>query len=130
MKGEVQSLLREDEMKWRQWSKCKWLKEGDKTLSSFMEWLRHEDVSIKFQHCNIGRLGLKVVKTFLSTIVDFFSSLYSGEYRFWPRLDNLTFTGLNEERAGWLEREFEVDEIKQAVFNLGSLGPGGFPLGL
>lgn len=46
-------------------------------------------------------------------------------------LDNLAFTSIREDSAAWLERDFEEEEVKAVVFDLGGdkvLGPDGFPL--
>lgn len=62
---------------------------------------------------------------------DYFASLYLEEKQDRPTLDNLGFNAIGEEAARWLEREFEEDEIIDAVFALAgdkALGPDGFPM--
>ena len=48
-----------------------------------------------------------------------------------PSLGNLAFDVIGEQEAQWLERKFEEQEVRQAVFNLESdkaPGPDGFML--
>lgn len=49
-------------------------------------------------------------------IIDFFVNRYSKEEWSCPYLDNLDFATIGEDRATWIEREFEVKEVKAAIF--------------
>lgn len=65
------------------------------------------------------------------TIEDHFTALYKKEERERPLLNNLAFKSIGAENADWLERPFEEEEVRQAVFH--SCGdkapwPDGFPL--
>lgn len=64
-------------------------------------------------------------------VLSFYSNLYSKEVWNCPLLDNLEFSLLDEESADWLEKSFDENEVKMAVFNLGgdrSPFLDGFPL--
>ena len=48
-----------------------------------------------------------------------------------PSLDNLEFAGIGDEKAQWIERKFEEEEIRQAVFSCAgdkAPQPNGFPM--
>ena len=44
-------------------------------------------------------------------IIDYFAHLYSAELWDRPSLDNLAFDTIGEEKASWLERSFEEEEV-------------------
>lgn len=54
-------------------------------------------------------------------IIDLFEKLYSKKDWKCPSLENLEFATIGEERAAWLERGFEEDEVKAAVFDFGGI---------
>lgn len=61
----------------------------------------------------------------------YFVSLYTKEIWERPSLDNLEFEGIGEERALWLERKFEEEEVREAIHAMAedkSPGPHGFPV--
>lgn len=65
-----------------------------------------------------------------NSITGFFHPLYTKEWQR-PSLNNLAFDSIGEEEASWLEREFEEEEIREAVFKMcgeNALGLGGFPI--
>lgn len=67
----------------------------------------------------------------ISHILDYFRSLFSNDLWERPHLGNIVFEVIGEEEAKWLERNFEEEEVCQAVFGLaGDKGPGpdGFPM--
>lgn len=48
-------------------------------------------------------------------------------------MDNLDFDSIGEERAAWLEKDFEEEEVKKAICDLGkdkAPGPDGFPIAI
>lgn len=64
-------------------------------------------------------------------ILNYFSSLYSKENWNRPSLDNLEFARFEIEEAQWIERRFEEEEVRAAIFALAgdkALGPDGFPM--
>lgn len=64
-------------------------------------------------------------------IVSFYKKLYIGTQWQRPRLDVIRFNQISNQHVGMLERAVLEEEIKEAVFGLGSnksSGPDGFSL--
>jgi hypothetical protein len=64
-------------------------------------------------------------------IVEFYEKLYSEQFQWRPRVDDLSFPSIDEEDRIWLEREFEEDEIWAVIQNFKgdkALGPDGFSM--
>lgn len=78
-----------------------------------------------------GDVGLDNREDIIKHILDYFISLYSKDSWIRPLLDNLNFASIGNDKAIWLEKAFEEDEVCQAVFDLGgdkAVGPDGFPI--
>lgn len=58
-----------------------------------------------------GDTRLETREEITAHIVHYFSFLYSREERVRPKLDNLGFATLKEEKAQWLERDFDTEVI-------------------
>lgn len=52
-------------------------------------------------------------------VKEFFTSLCTKEKWEWPLLNNLAFNRIGKDYVQWLEREFEEEVVRQAVFVLG-----------
>jgi hypothetical protein len=65
-------------------------------------------------------------------VVQFYQDLFSEKHRWRPRLDDLSFDGILESEARWLERAFEEEEeVRKVVFAMNgdkALGPDGFTM--
>ena len=64
-------------------------------------------------------------------IISFYEKLYTSTFEGSWGLEGLIWNHISEEKAGWLERPFEEEEKKTAVFECGrdkSPGPDGFSL--
>lgn len=62
-------------------------------------------------------------------IYKFFQNLYTRGERGRPIIENLDYSLLPTDKAQWLERPFELSEVKDVVFNLEedkAPGPDGF----
>ena len=62
---------------------------------------------------------------------DYFASLYADEGWERPSLYNIAFDVIGAQWAQWLERKFEEEEVRRAVFDLAgdkAPGPDRFPL--
>lgn len=124
LKEDFQRKAREEEIKWKQRSRCKWLKEGCHGMASTRR--RNRILSLMD-----GEKRLEGKDEIVKHIENYFSSLYSQEVLERPSLDNMEFSKLNKEEALWLERNFEEEEIRKAIFDLGrdkAPGPNGYPM--
>lgn len=64
-------------------------------------------------------------------VPSFYKDLFSKEEWVRPSLDNLEFSMIDEASASWLEKNFDEEEVKAAVFELRgdkALDPNGFPI--
>ena len=78
-----------------------------------------------------GHNRLEKKEEIIKHIEDYFASLYTDEGWERPTLDNMEFDVIGEDWAQWLERKFEEEEVRQAIFNLAgdkAPGPDGFPM--
>lgn len=110
LKKEFQRKVKEEEIKWRRWSRCRWLKEGDKNTRFF-----HGLTSTRRRGNRISSLldkekWLDTQEEIIDHTKDYFNSLYAKEECTRPKLDNLNFDKIDE-KARWLEREFEQEEV-------------------
>ena len=131
LKDLFERKVREEEIKWKQRSRCRWLKEGDKNtkFSHSLASTRMRDNRINHLMVNGNRVQDREGIT--NHIIGFFGNLFSKNERCKPSLDNLQNPTISEENAKWLEEEFKEEEVKTAIFSLASEkapGPDGFPI--
>eukprot|EP00268_Persea_americana_P008169 TRINITY_DN13144_c0_g1_i12.p1 TRINITY_DN13144_c0_g1~~TRINITY_DN13144_c0_g1_i12.p1 ORF type:complete len:489 (+),score=85.97 TRINITY_DN13144_c0_g1_i12:613-2079(+) len=78
-----------------------------------------------------GNRRLQSEEEITGHVVDFYTELFTKEDWDRPSLDNLDFISLEESDSDWLEKAFDEEEVKAAVFNKKgekAPGPDGFPL--
>jgi hypothetical protein len=120
-----------EEVSWRQKSRALWLKEGDSNTKFF-----HRLANSHRRHNMIEALvvdgQLTEDRTVIKDhIVEFYAKLYSEQYQWRPKVDDLSFSSVDEEDRIWLEREFEEDEIWAVIQNFKgdkAPGPDGFSM--
>lgn len=130
LKEDYVRKVKEEEIKWKKRFCCQWLEEGDKNTKFF-----HGMASTRARINRIsalwdGEVRLDNKEDIIDHIQEYFQSLYSKESWNHPLLDNLHFTSIGEDSVNWLERRFDVDEVRHAVFAIGgdkALGTDGFP---
>uniref|UniRef100_A0A2N9IH31 Reverse transcriptase domain-containing protein n=1 Tax=Fagus sylvatica TaxID=28930 RepID=A0A2N9IH31_FAGSY len=129
--SEIETTIYLEEICWRQKSRVKWLKEGDKNTKYF-----HTVANSHRRHNFIRQLSINGV---LSTNQDviraeisgFYQHLYIEDITCRPFLDGLPFSSISSEEASWLERPFEEEEISKVVRNMNgdkAPDPDGFPM--
>jgi hypothetical protein len=122
------SLLQE-EICWRQKSRIKWLKEGDKCTKVF-----HLMANSNRRFNNINSLRINVSLSSNPAAIrehaaSYFESMFTESMPWRPKLDDLDFEALNEEEASSLEAPFLEREVKDVVFGMDGNkvpGPDGF----
>uniref|UniRef100_A0A2N9G614 Uncharacterized protein n=1 Tax=Fagus sylvatica TaxID=28930 RepID=A0A2N9G614_FAGSY len=129
--SDLETTLYLEEICWRQKSRVKWLKEGDKNTKYF-----HTVANSHRRRNSIRQLSINGVlstdqEAIKAEISGFYRQLYIEETTCRPLLDGLSFSSISPEEASWLERPFEEEEICQVVRNMNgdkAPGPDGFPM--
>jgi hypothetical protein len=129
--SDLEKIILQEEISWRQKSKILWLKEGDK-CTKFLNRI-----------ANLNRRSNSIESLFVNGSVtsdqpairdhigQFYESLFSEQYNWRPRLDGLAFNFLAAEEASQLELAFEEREVLKVVKGMNrdnALGPDGFPM--
>jgi hypothetical protein len=129
--SDLETNMHLDEICWRQKSRVKWLKEGDKNTKYF-----HTVANSHRRRNSIRQLSINGVlstdqEAIKAEISGFYRQLYIEDTTYRPSLDGLSFSSISPEEASWLERPFEEEEISQVVRNMNgdkAPGPDGFPM--
>lgn len=123
--------MREEEIEWKQRSRCKWLNDGDNNTKFFHGMASARQKTNRINYLWDGEARLEKREDIGHHIEDFFTTLYSKEEWERPLLNNLVFNSIGGDNAHWLLRPFEEEEVSHAVFDFAgdkSPGPDGFPM--
>jgi hypothetical protein len=128
---ELEASLLQEEISWRQKSRIRWLKEGDKCTKFF-----HQMANANRRNNSIESLVVNGTPTSDSTIisnhiVNFYDSLFTEPLDWRPRLDNLEFDMLSGSEASSLEDPFEEREVWEVIKGMDgdkAPGPDGFSM--
>jgi hypothetical protein len=129
--SDLEGSLLQEEICWRQKSRIRWLKEGDKCTKFF-----HQVANANRRNNSIDSLYVNGSPTsdpdvINSHIVNFYESLFSEPSSWRPRVDNLEFEVLSVDEASNLEDPFEEREVREVIQGLDrdkAPGPDGFSL--
>jgi hypothetical protein len=129
--ADLEASLLQEEISWRQKSRVRWLKEGDKCTKFF-----HQVASANRRNNSIESLMVNGSPTSDPTsigdhVVNYYKSLFSEPLSWRPRLDNLEFDRLNGEEAASLEYPFEEKEVREVIKGMDrdkAPGPDGFSM--
>ena len=105
LKDLFESKVREEEIKWKQRSRCRWPKEGDKNTKFFHSFASTRMRANRVDHLMVDGTRVEDREGITSHIISFFGNLFSKDERRKPTLDNLQFPTISEENANWLEEE-------------------------
>jgi hypothetical protein len=64
-------------------------------------------------------------------IVEFYKKLFTEQCRWRLKVDGIAFESISEVEAGWLERDFEEEEVRKVVSKMNgnkASGPKGFSM--
>jgi hypothetical protein len=123
------SLL--EEVSWRQKSRVKWLKEGDKCAKFFHSITNSNRRYNSIDSLLIGDSISSDPAEIGEHVVQFYQDLFSEKHNWRPRLDDLFFDANLESEASWLKRAFEEEEVRKVVFAMNgdkAPGPDGFTM--
>jgi hypothetical protein len=113
---ELEASLLQDEISWRQKSRIRWLKEGDKCTKFF-----HQIANANRRNNHIDSLIVNGSSTsdpaiLGDHIVNYYDSLFTEPLSWKPQLDNLEFDMLSTtEAASLLEDPFEEKEVWEVI---------------
>ena len=129
---QLEELILKEEVYWRQRAKVQWAKEGDNNTRFF-----HKVATGRRKRNYIENLELEggVItedqEVIEQELINFFINLYKSSNEVQWSLEGINWSPISEEKAAWLERPFDEEEIKRAVLECGidkSPGPDGFSL--
>jgi hypothetical protein len=128
---ELEASLLQEEISWRQKSRIRWLKEGDKCTKFF-----HQVANANRRNNSIESLVVNGTETsdpaiISDHIVNFYDSLFTEPLGWRPRLDNLEFDMLSDYEASNLEAPFEEREVWEVIKGMDgdkAPGPDGFTM--
>ena len=118
LQTELEKTLRLDEISWRQKSRIKWLKEGDKNTKFFHRIANANRRKNFIDHMCQGGETWESQEEIRKGIVKFYKGLYAENTNWRPVLGGLDFNSIEEEDAGHLERPFEEDEVVTALHQI------------
>ena len=130
LRNQLEELVFKEAVAWRQKMEFRWIKEWDYNSAMF-----HRMVSF-WKSKNIINRIVKEDETVLTDqreivgeIVSFFENLYKEGDLGWWDFKEINWGRIAQANALWLERPFEEEEIKKAVFEIDrekSPGPDGY----
>lgn len=105
--SDLERIILQEEISWRQKSKVLWLKEGDK-CTKFFHWIANSNRrSNSIESLFVNGSITSAQSAIRDHIVQFYESLFSEQYNWRPRLDAPAFNSLATEEASQLELSFE-----------------------
>ncbi|XP_058068559.1 uncharacterized protein LOC131217640 [Magnolia sinica] len=120
----------EKEISWKQKSRAKWIKEGDRNTSYFHNIANMHARNNKISSIVVNGRRIEDKNSISEEAIIHFSSLLKGEGWRRPRLDHLQIDSISPEEAIQLEAPFNAEEVRKAIEALGNdraPGPDGFP---
>ncbi|KAL4196962.1 hypothetical protein AMTRI_Chr04g248890 [Amborella trichopoda] len=130
-KQEYLSTLKKEELYWYQRSRVSWLKAGDLNTKLFHRVANSRRRTNIIQTIKVGEKVLDSAPEIEEAIISHFRNLYSDPNLPRPSMAELEFMNLPTDKADWLERPFNEEEIEMAMKDLAfdnAPGPNGFPM--
>jgi hypothetical protein len=128
---ELEDVLLMEEISWRQKSRILWLKEGDKCSKFFHSMAnshrRYNSIDYLMIEGNLSNNQVEISEH----IVKYYQKLFEEQCQWRLRVDDIVFDQILDHEAGWLEREFEEEEVRKVVMALEgdkAPGPDGFSI--
>jgi exonuclease III len=131
LQKELEKTLNLDEISWRQKSRIKWLKEGDKNTKFFHRIANSNRRKNFIEHMKQGDEVWETQGEIRKGIVKFYKGLYSESVNWRPVLGGVEFKSLEAADSQHLERQFSEEEVVTALHQISgekAPGPDGFTL--
>lgn len=131
LREELDTILRQEEMFWKQKSRITWLKEGEQNTRFF-----HTFILIRRRRNNIARIKIdgenwcEDQRLLKAKAREFYLQLYTAEPCGPCSVDDWNIPTLTHRDKIWLKRPVSALEVKDAIFQMGALKvpePDGFP---
>lgn len=132
LSNKVEGLLEEDNLKWKQRARQRWLQEGDKNTKYFHQCANQRKKTNSIQKIiNDEREVLTKPEDIGTQFQKFYSKFFSTDWLSGIQvcLQNMKAV-VTDEMNSRLTKEFTAEEIKEAVFHMNPLSspsPDGFP---
>src|ERR1044072_1885735 len=110
-------------------SRCKWVMEGDRNTKYFHACINKRRGRNQLSGVKIGDVWVEDPIRVKEGVASFFESRYKESCRDRPTLDGVPFRSLREEDKVLLDKKFDLEEIREAVWvceGNKSPGPDGF----
>ena len=131
LQTELEKTLCLDEISWRQKSRIKWLKEGDRNTKFFHRTPNSNRRKNFVDHMTQGGETWDSQEEIRKGMVHFYKGLYSESANWRPVLGGVKFNSIDAVDAGHLEQPFSEDEVVIALYQISgekAPGPNGFTL--
>lgn len=129
LSSDIVRLHRLNERMWKQKSREKWIKEGDRNTKFFHLVAKGRQRKKNLDSLMVDGRMITEPKDIQQAVVNHFSAQFDDEDWARPRLDGIPFKAISEDMASSLEAPFEELEIKNVVWGCGvskAPGPDGF----
>jgi hypothetical protein len=128
---ELEASLLQEEISWRQKSRIRWLKEGDKCTKFFHQVANSNRRINSIDSLMVNGSETSDMAIISDHIVNYYDSLFTEPLNWRPRLDNLAFDRLSDTEALSLEDPFEEKEVWEVIKGMDrdkAPGPDGFSM--
>jgi hypothetical protein len=128
---DLERALMQEEISWRQKSRIKWLKEGDKCTKFFHLMANSNKRYNTIDSFNINGVLSSNPEAIREHAACYFESMFAESMSWRPKLDDLEFESLSEGETASLEAPFLEKEVKDAIFGMDgnkAPSPDGFSL--
>jgi hypothetical protein len=128
---DLEASLLQEEISWRQKSRVRWLKEGDKCTKFFHQVASANRRINSIESLMVNGSPSSDPASISEHVVNYYESMFSEPLSWRPRLDNLEFDRLNGDEASSLEIPFEEKEVRKVIKGMDrdkAPGPNGFSM--
>ena len=131
IKVDIEFLAYLEEIYWRQKSKALFIKEGDNNTWFFHRLANSHRKTNHIRSVEVDGMLYEGESSVLDQVVDFYKKIYQKPESWRPTINGLEFDCLDETERLSLEREFEKEDILEALKEAEGdkeLGPDGFTM--